>query len=67
MMKSRVLYKDTLLYKESTLIWIDRTADWKYWVDRHGLSRVDTVETEKDGTFDIYQSADGQRGCAIPA
>ena len=65
-MKSRVLYRDTLLYNGVLLIKIDRAANALYWINRHGLVKTDTIETEKDGKFDIYENRARGLSCAVP-
>lgn len=65
MNNTRILYKDTLLYRGVLLISVDRTYDAIYWCNRHGLTYKETVETEKDGKFDIWSDEKGH-SCAIP-
>ena len=67
-MKNRVLYKDTLLYRGVSLVYIDRSFDAVYWINRHGLSFVETIETDDTKQrFNIYRNEKRNLATAIPA
>lgn len=64
---NRILYKDTFLYRGVTLIHIDRSYDALYWINRHGLTKIDTVADFNSGAlFDIYENKERGLGTAIP-
>ena len=67
-MKNRILYRDTLLYRGTLLIHIDRARDALYWCRRHNMTFTETITTDDTGeTFDVYENQAENLSCAIPA
>lgn len=64
---NRILYKDTFLYRGVSLVNIDRSYDSMYWINRHGLVKIDTVMDFNSGAwFDIYENRQLGLATAIP-
>ena len=64
---NRILYKDTFLYKGVELIHIDRARDAMYWINRHGMTKTDTVMDYKSGAwFDVYRNDARGLACCVP-
>ena len=66
MNSTRILYKDTLLYRGVSLINIDRSFDALYWCGRHGMEKVETIVLQSGETMDIYRNDKRSLACAIP-
>lgn len=64
-MNTRILYRDTMLYKGVTLINIDRTCDALYWCNRQGMTKTDCVNVS-GVNYDIYFNTARGLACAVP-
>ena len=54
-MKTRILCKETLLYRGASLVHIDKAKDALYWCKRHGMTFVETIAFFNDtATTEIY-------------
>ncbi len=67
MNNTRILYKNTLLYKGVSLINIDRSPSSHYWIERQGMTKADNITLESGEKFDIYRNDARGLACAIPA
>jgi hypothetical protein len=66
-MRTRILYKETLLYRGASLVHIDKAKDALYWCKRHGMTFVETIAADDTGDkFDIYTNQERGLACAIP-